>query len=136
MTSTLSVGIGIGLGVRTALLRRELLSCNPTTRGVKPAARREAMSKSPEGSWERISTCGRPSRPHRYAFVRMGTVIGPLAGEVPEPLTEAEWREIQERLRGSAMSSVYIPRSDVEKLVENSSRWAPHALRKRRPLAR
>ena len=52
----------------------------------------------------------------------MSTVIGPLAGEVPEPLTEAEWREIQERMRGSAMSSVYIPRSDVEKLVENSSR--------------
>ncbi len=47
----------------------------------------------------------------------MSTVIGPLAGESPEPLSEAEWRDIQERLRASAMSSVYVPRSDVEKLV-------------------
>lgn len=48
----------------------------------------------------------------------MSTVLGPLAGETAEPLSESEWRAIQERLRGSAMSSVYVPRADVEKLVE------------------
>lgn len=48
----------------------------------------------------------------------MSTVLGPLAGESIEPLCEAEWCEIQERLRGSSMSSVYMPRADVEKLVE------------------
>lgn len=47
----------------------------------------------------------------------MSTILGPLAGETPEPLAEADWREIQERLRASAMSSVYVPRSDVAKLV-------------------
>jgi hypothetical protein len=47
----------------------------------------------------------------------MSTVIGSLAGEPPKPLNETEWGTIQERLRASAMSSEYVPRSDVEKLV-------------------
>ena len=51
-------------------------------------------------------------------LVSMSTVLGALAGESAEPLSEAEWCQIQERLRASAMSSIYVPRSDVAKLVE------------------
>jgi hypothetical protein len=51
-------------------------------------------------------------------LVAMSAVLGTLAGEAAEPLSEAEWCQIQERLRASAMSSVYVPRSDVAKLVE------------------
>ena len=58
-----------------------------------------------------------------------GMPIGRLSGEKPEPLGRDDFERIRTTLRQSAMSSIYVPRSDVDLLVREIA-WLKRRMRR------
>ena len=45
------------------------------------------------------------------------TILGPLAGETPEPMTKVQFDTVRKRIRDSWNGSVTLPKRDAEQLV-------------------